>query len=424
MPRRTASLRRSLAASTGEGLVAEVVGACSSGAVTTAWALHLDLSGSAIALLTALPQASQLAQIPAAHLVARFGARRVALCAVTAARQLNLVLALLPFVIDDPARRAQALVATLVASAGLSVVGNNAWNTWMGELVPARLRGRYFGRRTAVCTIASTLAGLAAGWALGRGAAPPVGVLSGLAIVAALAGAASTWLMARQAATPASNEAPSLAAWLAPFATCRGRGVLGWTMAWHAASGVAGGLLAVYLLVELHGGYHLLALHGSAAALTRSLTARRWGVLIDRVGAQRVLTVSACGLAISPLLWLTLAEDRLWPLAIDALITGVAGSGAGLASFTLPLSASSRQGRGYFLALWAIAGGLAYAASAACGSALVTAWGHAAGGVTAMQVILVLSAALRLWAGRMAWRLPGEAERAPARLATAARAAS
>ena len=58
-------------------------------------------------------------------------------------------------------------------AATLGVLGNNAWVAWMGELVPKRIRGRYFGKRTGLCMLGGGLAAAAVGllldWARARG---------------------------------------------------------------------------------------------------------------------------------------------------------------------------------------------------------------------------------------------------------------
>src|SRR4051794_14435528 len=165
-------MRRSLRACTAEGLAAEVFGACAGGAVLTGWAIHLHASAFLTGLVLALPQMAQFLQIPAAWSTARLGHRRAAVLLVGASRQLLLPLVLLPFLgLSDRAGQT-VLVALSALSAVLGVLGNNAWVSWMGELVPRRIRGRYFGRRTALCTVASAAAAAGAGllldWARAR----------------------------------------------------------------------------------------------------------------------------------------------------------------------------------------------------------------------------------------------------------------
>src|SRR5438067_1606882 len=85
-------LRRSLRLSTTEGIVAELVGACASGATLTAWALYLGLAPVLVGLLGALPFIAQLVQIPSAWLTHVHGSRRTALWTIGVARQLPLAL--------------------------------------------------------------------------------------------------------------------------------------------------------------------------------------------------------------------------------------------------------------------------------------------------------------------------------------------
>ena len=160
------AVRRTLGISVAEGVVAELVGACASGGAITAWALYLGLTPVLVGVLGALPFAAQIVQIPSAWLTRSRGGRRTALWTIGVSRQLPLALALLPWLsFPEPVQRA-VLLAVAAASSILSVAGNNAWTSWMGELVPDRLRGRYFGRRTAFCALGSTLGALGAGLAL------------------------------------------------------------------------------------------------------------------------------------------------------------------------------------------------------------------------------------------------------------------
>ncbi len=160
-------MRRSLAASSGEGVAAEVVQACAGSAMATAWALHLHSGPLLLGVLWAL-LFGQLLQLPAAWLMAHFDRRRVAIAGNSIARQVLLLLAVLPFLHISEASKRVGLVAIISISSLAAVAGGNAWMSWMGDLVPARIRGRYFGRRTALCAIGGAASSLAAGSGLRR----------------------------------------------------------------------------------------------------------------------------------------------------------------------------------------------------------------------------------------------------------------
>jgi MFS family permease len=99
----------------------------------------------------------------------RFGHRKglfIVICATT--RLLWLVIAALPVL--WPAWRGPSLEWTLVALILFfflsQAVGNNAWMSWMADLVPAELLGRYWGLRQVGCAAAAALARLGFGWYL------------------------------------------------------------------------------------------------------------------------------------------------------------------------------------------------------------------------------------------------------------------
>lgn len=391
-------VRASLRVSTAEGLFTELVGACAGATALTGWALHLGASPAEVALIGALPQLATLVQLPAAWCTAALGRRRVAILGITLSRQALLPLALLPL-LPPPAARV-ALVAIAAVSAVLGVVANNAWTAWMGELVPGTLRGRYFGRRTAVCTLGGTLAAVAAARLLdGAGSPEATGLaLAGLALAASAFGAVTTVLMRRQHDPPAPPAPPPAARdALRPFRDPDARGLLVYQLAWNAAVGLAGGLFTWHLLHDLRAGFTVAALHAAAGAIMRVVSAPAWGRAVDRFGARPVMAACSFALASLPLLWLTLAPDRLWPIALDAVVGGVAWGGHGIAAFALPLAVAPRRDRPFYLAAFAAAGGGAYALAAAAGGALLPALSAlGASGGRAVSLLFVASSLARL----------------------------
>ncbi|MFL5321048.1 MAG: MFS transporter, partial [Myxococcaceae bacterium] len=199
-PARARRIRRSLVISSIEGMIAEVVTACVGGAMITAWALHLHCSPALIGVLSSLSFMSQFIQFPAAWLTSTFGHRRVCIAVVATSRFWLVALALMPLLPFSLHGKQIALVVVSAVYALLSVAGNNAWVAWMGDLVPASLRGRYFGRRTALCMLGGTIASVAAGYLLDRARTANIEALglATLAVIAVLCGAICLYLMLQQ----------------------------------------------------------------------------------------------------------------------------------------------------------------------------------------------------------------------------------
>jgi len=407
------TVRRSLHISTWEGIAAELVGACVTGGVLTAWALYLDLSPVLIGVLGALPFAAQLAQLPCAWVTQMRGSKRTAVAALRASRSLPLLLAALPFLPLHLAAKQFVLLVFAGLWAVLGVAGNNAWTTWMAALVPPAVRGRYFGLRTAFCAAGSALGALGAGFILDaartRGTAG--GTLCALSLASWIFGILTLELLKRQGeGTVVPLPKPRLRDLLRAWDDRRVRRALLFHAAWAAASGLATPTFYnIHMVGNLHSGFARLSLYTSAVAVVRIVAAPLWGKAIDRGGSKPVLLACCFGLSLSPILWLVARDGMLWPIAVDAVFCGALLAGQSLASFSLPLAVSTVEARSFQLAGFATAAGAATAIASIAGGALVHALpdrvavfgapAHAA------QMLFLASGSLRLCAATLALRI-------------------
>jgi MFS family permease len=364
-------LRRSLRACTAEGLVAELISACAGGAILTGWAIYLHASPLVTGLVLALSQLAQLFQLPAAWTTQLLGRRRACILLVGASRQVTLPLVALPFLPISDAGRQGVLLAVAGLSAVLNVLGNNAWVSWMSDLVPKTLRGRYFGRRTALCTLGGALAAAAVGLLLDRAKAEAMtgGALAVLQVIACVCGVAATALMMQQHdPNPEHTQVPfAWARLVAPWRDPSARSLCTYLIAWNGAVGLAGSFFALHMLRNLKMSFTVVALHGTAVALVRMVAAPVWGGLLDRLGARPVLLACSFGIGTIPFIWLLPREDYLWPLLLDCVVAGVLWCGHGLAAFNLPLAITPRAERPFYLAVFSTVSGLSFSAATIAG---------------------------------------------------------
>ena len=318
--------------------------------------------------------AAQVVQVPAAWLTQRVGARPLAIVTIGASRLVWLPLVAVPF-LPMTKDTALALFITVVALAGLcGVVGNNAWTAWMGALVPGAIRGRFFGRRMIFVSIAGTVTALGAGLALD--AFGPRGrqgeTLAVLTAVACVAGVVSIRLLRAQQGLDRREEHLALE-WADVVHTGRNpaaRSLLGYLLGWNAAVGIAAGFFTFHMLTNLEMAFWLVAAHGAVVAAVRVASASVWGRLVDVFGARPVLVVCSFGISVVPLLWLFVTRERLWPLAVEAVVAGTLWGGHGIAAFDASIGLSPRRGRPFYLAAFATAGGLGFAVSSALAGVL------------------------------------------------------
>jgi MFS family permease len=409
-------LRRSLKACTTEGVIAELVSACAGTSVLTGWALYLGCGPSLTGLLGSLPFLCQFVQFPAAWLSSRFGYRRLAILSVLASRLVYVALVPLPFLSFAAPVKQFVLLSVAAVSALLAVIGNNAWTAWMSDLVPPKLRGRYFGRRTALCALGSIGISLLSGYwldvATHRGFVGAA--LAALAVVACLAGLGAAHFMSKQHQPNVEvAELPlDLAAPLLPMRDPDGQKFLTYQFAWNLAVGLSASYFTLHMLTNLKMGFGLVAAYNAGVAATKILTAPLWGRAVDRFGPRSVLSVCSFGICIIPSLWLFVSSDRLWPLCFELVLSGVLWGGHGLANFSLPFSLSPRRGRAYYLAAFSTAAGLAFAAGTALSASLLLQIpstlhlkGHTLMG---LEVLFLLSSAARFGAAFLSLKVPDE----------------
>ena len=425
---RVQRLRTSLNTSVTEGAVAEVFGACAGGAVLTGWALYLGAGPVVIGLIGALPLAAQVLQLPAAWLTQAVGAKRLAVAAIAASRLAWLPLIALPFLHLAPATTLALFVGVVGIAAVFGVIGNNAWTAWMGELVPGQIRGRFFGQRMVYLTLSGTVASLAAGLALD--AFGPRGwrgeTLAVLAAIACDAGAVSIWLLLVQQAPCVSATPAEAGDWRTALVAARdakARALLVYCFGWNAAVGLSASFFSYHMLENLKLGFGLAAAHGIAVAVVRIVSAPVWGRLVDRCGARPVVALCSFGVASVPAIWLFATPDRLWPIAVEAVIAGALWGGHGIAAFHLSLGLSPGPRRPFYLAGFAMAGGVGFAVSSSLAGALVYmlpsrldvlgwAW-------VDIHVLFALSAIARAAAAGLALRIDEPAARSVAELVRA-----
>ena len=406
-------LRRSLNAAVAEGAFAEIFAACATGAVITGWALYLGASAAMIGLLGALPLAAQVASLPAAWFTGTRSRKAVALWAVGISRLTFLPLLTLPTLDVGPDAKLDLFLIIVAVSTVASVISNSAWVAWMGDLVPDRIRGRFFGRRTIFLNIAGTITSLGAAVLLDS--LRPLGwtgaALSALTGAACLAGVASVVLMLRQHEPPVPAE-PRASAWTVLRLALRGRRTrpfVGYLFAWNAAVGISASFFAYHMLTNLHTGFLVVAAHGVGVAAVRIASARFWGQTVDRIGAGPVLVLCSFGIASVPLTWFFVTPDRLWPIALDAVVAAFLWSGHNIAAFDLTIGLAPRGGRPLYLAAFATAGGLGFGlASVLAGQAAALMPTHFVMGGEAwtnLHVLFLLSALGRLGAAGLSLRL-------------------
>jgi MFS family permease len=415
-------IRSGLVAATWEGAFAQAFITWTSGIFLVKYALRLGASDALLGLLAALPFLAQTLQVATAALLERGHEGRRALTANTllAARLLWLVPAGAALGLLAGGGALWAFLAVVLASSLLATAGAHAWLSWMGDLVPTRVRGRYFGFRGAigaVVAVASAWAGGAALDALERGA--PGRGFAAVYGAAALAGLLA-WVAIRRQYHPAPRRVPEREPfgrlWRATWASRDNRRVFAFFSAWNVALGVAVPFWAKYMERDLGMSTAAIGVQGTVGLLVGAAFAPAWGRAIDRVGLRPVLLANACAIAAIPFLWLFARPGTLLPVWIDCAAVGIFWTGFNLAALNVPLSCAPPRGRATFLGVFGALTGLAMGGACILGGAIASVLGPGPVRVFGLtlavpQGMFLLSGLLRCAALPLALRMPDPKEK-------------
>ena len=394
-----------------EGSLTQVFLNWTSGSVLIGFMLHLGASPAEIALVGSVPLLAQMASPAAAFLAAALGRRKALTIAMAlVSRTAWLAAASLPLVPMPDAWRPSALIVVVLIASMFLAANGTLWTAWMGDVVPERERGRYFGLRAGVVGVVGTGANLAAGAFLDRVGAPfSFQAVMVASVVIALIGV-SLYLVQHDPPTVVTRVRWRDVVTL-PWRDAGFRRFLAFALYWHFVVLLAAPFVMPYFLGELRLSFTQVAVWSAIAALTSLGTAPAWGRVADRAGNRAVLAIGTflTGLLL-PSAWIAagLTGNVAWIWA-SAVFDAVAWGAIGPAIFNLALRSAPRDQRVVFIAMYSLATGLAgFLGGALSGPLLIGLQRlHVAGGAwTGYHSLFVLSGVLRMLAWVWLRRVP------------------
>ncbi|MBP7962063.1 MAG: MFS transporter [Caldilineaceae bacterium] len=272
-------------------------------------------------------------------------------------RIMLLLLALLPFVGTGPRIAIGAIIVLNGLRAFASNFGNPAWTAIVADLVPAQMRGRYFGNRNLAMGLAALLVTPLAGFVIRtvnvQTGSPVIGYqwIFGLAFVF---GMISTLFFAR-IPEPKSTTATDYAHKKGDLrrAMRQSTGFLGLVISafiWNMALQVAGPFYNVFLVTEFDASTTTIGLVSSVSSLTALFGQRYFGPIMDRKGAVWVALVSGLVIPVLPLAWMFITAP--WQVGAINVLGGFVWAGYNLAGFALLLDLTPETERPRAVALY------------------------------------------------------------------------
>lgn len=349
-------------------------------------AMDLDAPGIALGVgfLLAMPNLVGVLRLGAPALIARLGDRK-RFCIVSYLAAACVLLAVpwvaAPGMFSSGRAAMVVLVALWCVYHLLQYLATVALWSWLADLVPQRIRGRFLGRRERWMVVGQAAAMLAAGvmswlWVthfphLPRWIGHAVPALLG-AWVMMVAVMPLVWLPSLTSAA-SSPSGTTLSATLAPFADRRFLRLVAFGCWFSFFNGVtqsahytyAAGVLAMALLP-------MLSLR-SVTRVGEFLISPMMGRWADRWGNRPVMLGSLLVVAQGPLFYFLATPERPWWIA-GAWLAWIAYAGMNVALPNLMLRLAPRESNAPYIAMYFAVTGVCYAASTIVGGAASDHW--------------------------------------------------
>jgi len=360
---RGCELRQSLRTVTIAWMFGIVWMSCAYGSHLKSYARMLGFGDFAFGIMAALPWLATFGQLVATIGVERTGLRKHQfLFCMTVSRAMWLLLPLIPLLLPVPSLLAvTAMLVVLGISSLMAALGTPAWYTWMGDLIPRRIRGRYMARRSRLCSPIQIVTVISLGILLDNVTAKdapetllgqPVLMVTAciVFVVAGIFGVTDVLLFRKiRELIPANRDRPRqhvvnievprpshrgptlLLSYFGRYVVAIFGQVLIGPLKDHVfRSYVAYGTMMAFAMTVggwywwlnamEHLGFSKLAtniLFMAIGPVSAIVTANLWGGLIDRWGRRPVLLIATFGTIISVLPWFLATPDSPHPLFIE-----------------------------------------------------------------------------------------------------------
>jgi len=373
-------LQQDLKNSIFDGILAHVFATLTGGVFLTGFALYLGMNDLMIGLLASMPFVVTVFQLPVSYL-ARNGKRKrpAYLFALSARLTWLAVLAALLLPVSSSRMRPSAFLGLIFLSYAFASVSYVSWLSWMSDLVPDEIRGRFFGTRNMACGAAGLAVMMLFGNVLDHlnhscaGQLPfGFGVTFLFAVLCGILGLHFLNRISEPSGGGAAVEGPGSFRSLStrPFREPNFRRFLLYSLLWNFSVYFASPFFTLYFLRDLKYSYSFAAGLGLLAAVADMVGMHVWGRISDRVKNKAVVQLAGWAAVFLPLGWVLVSPRSLVLPVMLQIIGGGFWAGINLCTGNLLLRISPQQDRPFFLSIYHTVAGLG-AASAPVAAGLI-----------------------------------------------------
>ncbi len=366
------------------GMLESVHSAITTGVYTTGYALHLGASTAMIGFISASISIGQLLQAFTPLLIERLSRRKpLCLFANGVSSSLWLPVAFIPFLFFEGYQLLALIACIALSKAAMSLV-SPARQSWLTDLVPDEIRGRFVARQRSLTASAGLVTSVCAGFFLSTYAAGDSQEgFSTIFVVAVVFSGLGVWAWSR-IPEPQKNRGeniPSNQLLRLPFQHGPFRRLMFLVSGRLLIAQIAAPFFTVYMLRTLEVSFAQIAIFSAIQTIATIIMNPFWGYLADKYGYKPVMSITAMGLALFPLGWGFVTLENYWIMVpLVQIWGGSMSAGWSTARFNLIVKTAPAVNRSAFLGCYSAVS----RACAACGAVL---GGIAAGLCTSIPAV-------------------------------------
>jgi MFS family permease len=305
-------------------------------------------------VLMSLSVMGGLFQLLAAYVLERTGARkRLFLISGVVQRIVVIPMVILPYIL--PPEWKPLLIGLVMLLLASSAVGSSlngvTFFSWMADVIPMQIRGKFFSIRQMFFTFSSMLGGLAVGYLLdligGRAGFLAVFVITS---ILGLLDIACFIKVADPPMKPHVEKIQLMQVWKEAFQHPNFRKYLTFWSVWIFAISISGPFFNDYMLNYLHMPYLEITLFTGTLNIVTILVVRMWGNFIDEYGNKPILYICGVGVIFLPVLWLFSTPQAIGIILVIQIISGFFWCGIELTSNNLMMGLSPEENRSFYIA--------------------------------------------------------------------------
>lgn len=350
-----------------DGMFANVFATLTGGVFLTGFALYLGMNEFMIGLVASMPFLVTVFQLPASYLIEKNGRRKEVSCWGSALARVIwipvLLVALIPF--SPGSVRLLVIPSLIFLSYTFASISYVSWLSWMSELVPDEIRGRFFGTRNMVCGAAGMIVMVIFGRLLDsiKGHSP-LGLPLGFVITfisAVFFGMVSLHFLNQIPEPEQANHSDSYSSFrkhiLLPFKEPNFKKFLIFALVWGFSVNFASPFFTLYFLRDLRFSYGFIATLGMISAFADLVGMQLWGRISDKVKNKAVIRFAGWVAIFLPLAWVSARPQGTVIPIILHIVGGWFWAGINLCMNNLLLKISPQENKASFLSIYNIMGG-------------------------------------------------------------------